>query len=51
MVDVLLHWALELGGSGAWSCCRGRCKHRHHRIGLDLIATLCASVLTVRLLG
>jgi hypothetical protein len=51
MVAIATHWALELGGSCAWACLRGRCQHRRHRIALDLVATLLASALTVRLLG
>lgn len=51
MTEILVHWALELGGSGAWACVRGRCSHRSHRIALDVVATLVLATVTVRLMG
>jgi len=48
---TLMHWGLEIAGSASWACLRGRCQHRRHRIALDLLATLVASVITVKLLG
>lgn len=50
-LDIAIHWALELGGSGAWACLRKRCAHRHHRVALDALLTLAVAAVTVRVLG
>jgi hypothetical protein len=51
VADVLIHWLLEIGGSGVWACLRGRCTHKHHRIMLDLLIALVAAAATVKILG
>lgn len=51
MTVFLAHWAFEMGGSGAWACCRGRCNHRHHRILGDMLLTAFLTLMLLRVVG
>lgn len=51
MFAVALHMGLELAGQGLWTCIRGRCTHRSHKIIGDGAAVLAVALITVRILG
>lgn len=51
IVDVALHFALELSGQGVWLCIRGRCTHRSHRIIGDTFLLALIAFTTVHLIG
>lgn len=51
MIDLAVHWGLEMLGSGCWGVCRGRCGCRWHRWAGDAALTLVLAVVTLQVVG
>lgn len=49
--EILAHAAFDLAYGASVACLIGRCEHRRHRIGVQVVAALIGALILVHLVG
>lgn len=51
LVDILIHYGLDITGGLTLTCLMGMCEHKRHQYAVWLVVGLLISIVTVHLVG